>query len=259
MQTYKNTLDTILRSAGTLLLKHRDAVEVALTKTEGEIVTPADIAANDLVVSKLLTAYPEIPIYSEEGSANKSEAPTRWIVDPLDGTTPWVSGNSGFSISIALEENGEVVIGAVYDPVMEELYYAEKDHGATKNGQPIFVHPAVPMDAFVVVDWGNKQQKREEGLRYFSKFLVPDMFARQVVPQFAPALGLCHIAEGRIHALVCNDTWVEDHSAGALILTEAGGHCSNFYEQAGFSHRTPGIIAAASRDLHHAISALLRQ
>ena len=85
------------------------------------------------------------------------------------------------------------------------------------------------------------------------------MFTRRVLLQFAPALGLCRIAEGRIHALVCNDTWIEDYSAGALILKEAGGFCSNFYHTDNFNHREFGIIATNERSTHQQIVKFLRR
>jgi myo-inositol-1(or 4)-monophosphatase len=247
---YQDFLTSILPQAGEIIMSYRSHT-VSEEKEKNEIVTPADIAANEFLIKALNKTFPDIPIYSEEGKNHKSETPTRWIIDPIDGTTPWIWGNSGFAISIALEENNEIIVGAVYDPVMKELFYAEKDKGATKNGQTIKPAVNIPVkEMFMVVDWGNKDEKRKEGLEYFKKFFIPEMFARRIVPQWAPALGLCHIAEGRIHALVCNDTWVEDHSAGSLILKEAGGYCSNFYETSQFSHRTAGIIAVNEKTTH---------
>ena len=252
--TYKNFLEEILPEAGDLIMSYRDKLNLAEEKTKNEIVTPADIAANNFLVKQISASFPEIEIYTEEGTANKSKASNRWIVDPIDGTTPWVWGNSGFAISVALENENEVVVGAVYDPVMKELFYAERGKGATRNGHPIRPSPEKTVaNMLMVVDWGNNDDKRKEGIDYFSRFFIPQMFARRVVPQFAPALGLCHIAEGRIHALVCNDTWVEDHSAGALILKEAGGYRSNFDDTGSFSHRRPGIIAANSKYTHTSI------
>src|SRR3989344_3106875 len=99
---YEAVLNSILKDAGKLILSYRSQTDSASDKEKNEIVTPADIASNKLIIAKLRDYYPEIPIYSEEEDV-KSQANTRWIVDPLDGTTPWVWGNSGFSISIALE------------------------------------------------------------------------------------------------------------------------------------------------------------
>ena len=256
---YHDSLAAILTSAGEKIMAYRDKATAVTEKEKNEIVTPADIAANNHIVRELQKAFPKIEIYTEEGSVNKSDATTRWIVDPIDGTTPWVWGNSGFAVSIALEEQGEVTVAAVYDPVMKELFYAERGKGATRNGQPIRPSGATNIkEMFMVVDWGNEDEKRKEGLAYFEKFFLPEMFARRIVPQFAPALGLCRIAEGRVHALICNDTWVEDHAAGSLILQEAGGYCTNFYDAApGFTHRQSGIIATNNATTHQAIRQLL--
>jgi myo-inositol-1(or 4)-monophosphatase len=254
MSQYHEILSTILPAAGEIIMDYRDKNVTVTEKEKNEIVTPADIAANDYLVAQLQAAFSEITIYTEEGDQNKSQATTRWIIDPIDGTTPWVWGNSGFAISIALEKDNDVIVGAVYDPVMKELFYAEKGAGATRNGVSIRPSSEVNPEAMlIVVDWGNKNEKRLEGLEYFKKFMWPEMFARRIVPQFAPALGLCRIAEGRTHALVCNDTWVEDHAAASLILQEAGGFCTNFYQKDGFNHRQAGIIATNQKITHERI------
>lgn len=251
---YYQLLETILIEAGKIIISLRNGYPSVKEKTPNEIVTPADILANQYIIKKLKTSFPDIPIYSEEGNEEKSEAQTRWIVDPLDGTTPWVWGNSGFSISVALENDGSIMAGAVYDPVMREFYYAEKGKGATKNGVGIETKKGTPKnELLMVVDWGNNMEKREEGLKYLSVFLLPEMYCLRIVPQFAPALGLCRIAEGRIHALVCNDTWVEDHAAGALIISESGGYVSNFYQTSVFNHRNSGILACNERGTHAAL------
>src|SRR3989344_6203361 len=244
MNSYKNVLEQILTGAGELIMSYRYKYGDATEKERNEIVTPSDVASNQFIINKLQSHYPNIDIYTEEEADNKSISSNRWIVDPIDGTTPWVWGNSGFAVSVALEKDGEIVLGAVFDPVMKELFYAEKGLGATRNNNKISPIKNVSIkEMFIVVDWGNKDEKRKEGLEYFKHFFLPEMFARRIVPQWAPALGLCHLAEGRIHALVCNDTWVEDHAAGSLILNEAGGFCTNFYHTSTFKHREFGIIA----------------
>ena len=246
-------LQQALQQAGELILNQRMSYGNIAEKEKNEIVTSADILSNQFIVRRLQELYPEIPIYTEEEKTNKSQAKTRWILDPLDGTTPWVWGNSGFAISLALEKDGEVVVGAVYDPVMREFFYAEKGKGATRNGEKIGVDSECPQKSMLmVVDWGYKDEKRAEGLEYFKKFMLPEMFGRRIVPQWAPALGFCRLAEGRIHAIVVNDTWVEDHSAGALIAKEAGAIVTNFYNTDGFDHREAGAIAA-NNALNHAL------
>jgi myo-inositol-1(or 4)-monophosphatase len=247
---YESLLTRITSDAGDLIMNHRRHYGHESMKAPGELVTPADIASNDQIIKELRAATPHIPIYSEEGFDHKSESLTRWIVDPLDGTTPWVWGNSGFSVSVALELDGVIELGAVYDPVMRELFYAQRNHGARRNGEPIRTRQRQLANALLTVDWGNASEYRAAGLAYFAELLTPQMQAERVVPQFAPALGLCRIAEGRVDGLVCNDTWTEDHSAGALILSEAGGAVSNFSSERNFDHRQAGIIAAGHTALH---------
>jgi myo-inositol-1(or 4)-monophosphatase len=256
----KDNLEKILRKAGELIMSQRMKYGDVVEKEKNEIVTPADIMSNQFITAELTKSYPEIPIYSEEETNNKSQASTRWILDPLDGTTPWVWGNSGFAISLALEKDGEIEVGAIYDPVMREFFYAEKGKGATRNGEIIYVAANTPRaEMLMVIDWGYKDEKRAEGLEYFKKFLLPDMFARRIVPQWAPALGFCRLAEGRIHAIVCNDTWVEDHAAGALIAAEAGAIVTNFYHHDNFNHRESGVIVANNQANHREIVEFLNK
>src|SRR3989344_5266201 len=256
---YESDIKGILLSAGEAIMNLRTSFSKVEEKEKNEIVTQADIKSNQLITSELQIKYPEIPVFSEEENF-KNQGLTRWILDPLDGTTRCVWGNSGVAISLALEKDGEIVVGAVYDPVMKEFFYAEKSRGATRNGTRIMSSNELDLEKmFLVVDWGNKDEKRIEGLTYFKHFFIPKMFARRIVPQWAPALGLCKIAEGRIHGLVCNDTWVEDHSAGALILKEAGGYVSNFYNIYSFNHREPGIIVTNNKETHFAIVNFLKK
>jgi len=87
--------------------------------------------------------------------------------------------------------------------------------------------------------------------------MLPFMIARRIIPQFAPANDLVRIAEGRIHVLVCNDTWIEDHAAGSLIVQEAGGYVTNFYDRNDFTHNSPGIIATANKKIWDALCGTL--
>ena len=256
----KATLEKILRTAGELIMSQRMNFSDVAEKEKNEIVTPADILSNQFITERLNETYPEIPIYTEEETANKNQSATRWILDPIDGTTPWVWGNSGFAISLALEKENQIILGAIYDPVMREFFYAQKGKGATRNNQPIRVADKIGRkEMLMVVDWGYADDKRAEGIEYFRKFLLPEMFARRIVPQWAPALGFCRLAEGRIHAIVCNDTWVEDHAAGALIAAEAGAVVTNFYHNEVFDPREPGVIVANNRRNFEEIVALLNK
>lgn len=248
-----DNLSRIVKDAGKIILSERMGFDVR-EKTPGEIVTPADIRSNRFIVEELSKLFPDYGFSSEE-EGNAGPKDKRFIIDPLDGTTRFVWGESGYTISIAEEINQEIVFGVVYDPEHDEMFYAFKGHGAYRNGVNIHVSNLIQLsDALVSCDWGNADEKRKEGLNYFNKLMLPTRAARRIVPQFAPANDLVRLAEGRIHALVCNDTWLEDHSAGAIIAKEAGAIVTNFYERTKFDHKTPGILAACSQEIWNALN-----
>jgi myo-inositol-1(or 4)-monophosphatase len=253
-----NLLTTIVKGAGEIIRSERMNFAVK-EKSPGEIVTPADIRSNKFIVDQLKKSFPEYGFSSEE-QGNEGSTSKRWIIDPLDGTTRFVWGESGYTVSIAQEVDGEVIFGVVYDPEHDEVFYAFKGHGAYRNGVQIHTSPLTDLSqAFVACDWGNSDDKRQEGLNYFHRLLLPKMAARRVVPQFAPANDLVRLAEGRIHALVCNDTWLEDHSAGFLIAREAGAIITNFSDRSKFDHQTPGIIAACTPEIWNSLNQLLEE
>jgi len=165
---------------------------------------------------------------------------------------------SGYTISIAEEYEGIIRTSVVYDPEHNELFHAIRGAGAFRNGIQIKTSELGDISqALVSCDWGNKDEKRKEGLEYFKKLMLPFMIARRIIPQFAPANDLVRIAEGRIHVLVCNDTWIEDHAAGSLIVQEAGGYVTNFYDRNDFTHNSPGIIATANKKIWDALCGTL--
>lgn len=247
----------IVREAGQVLVSHRMDFDVS-AKDANEIVTPADIEANSLIVEKLKTHFPDYGFSSEEEGQEGDQEEKRFIIDPLDGTTRKVWGMSGYTVSIAEEFEGQVRVGIVFDPEHDELFHATVGSGAFRNHQRIHTSELTNLsEAFITCDWGNKDEKRSEGLDYYQRLMLPNMAARRIVPQFAPANDLIRIAEGRIHGLVCNDTWLEDHAAGALILKEAGGYVTNFYHRKEFDHKTAGIIAACNQEIWNALNQVL--
>ena len=108
-------------------------------KGEADLVTDADRASEELIVSRLHERWPEHSIVGEEGSRRTSDSSYRWYVDPLDGTTNFAHGYPVFCVSIGLESAGVPQAGVLYDPTRDELFSAERGQGATLNGKPIRV------------------------------------------------------------------------------------------------------------------------
>src|SRR6185503_7259183 len=127
------------QDAGRLL---RDRVNTIIDighKGAINVVTDVDIASEQLIRDAIATHYPRHEILAEEGGLSESKSEYRWVVDPLDGTTNFTHGYPVFCVSIALERQGETILGVVYDPMRDELFAAERGGGAALNHRPIHV------------------------------------------------------------------------------------------------------------------------
>ena len=110
------------------------------TKGPGDFVTSADKRTEKILIEELQKAQPDYGIITEEtGVINKSNTKNRWIIDPIDGTVNFLHGIPHFAISIALRSNGEIISGLIYDPIKDEMFFAEKDNGAFFNNHRIRV------------------------------------------------------------------------------------------------------------------------
>jgi len=125
--------------AGRLLRDNLGGKRTIAFKGDINLVTEMDTRAERVVVETLLQAFPDHGILAEEEATRENGSPFRWIIDPLDGTTNYAHGYPCFSVSLALESDGEVVVGVVYDPMRDELFSAGKGQGAHLNGDPLNV------------------------------------------------------------------------------------------------------------------------
>jgi myo-inositol-1(or 4)-monophosphatase len=140
----KDFLKQIVVEAGRMSLDFRArlaSVKVS-KKAPKNMVSAADVAIEQVLVSRIRQRFPDHAILGEEGGDQGGKARDRWIIDPIDGTNSFLHQQPFYSTSIALEHNGEVVLGAVYAPVLGELFLAERGQGATLNGSPIRVSTA---------------------------------------------------------------------------------------------------------------------
>jgi len=184
-------------------------------------VTDVDHASDALIAGVLRQAFPEYGILGEEGDV-QPQTGTRWIVDPLDGTTNYAHGYPFFSVSIALERKDGIVLGVVYNPLLDELFTAEKGRGAALNGLPIRaagtkdVGRVVLASGFPYDAWTSPRDNGEEFRRFIKR-------AFTLRSDGSAALDLCHVACGRLDGFWELDLEAWDMAAGVLMVTEAGG------------------------------------
>lgn len=243
------------RMAGQMLLDHYNKPHQVSYKGIIDIVTEMDRESEQMIIGLLQGAYPDYGILGEEGSKSSKTCSSRWIIDPLDGTTNYTHNYPLFGVSIALEKLGEIVLGVVYNPVLSELFTAEKQGGARLNGQPIHVTATPELGKALVATgfpydaWTNPADNCAELTRFVKKTI-------SLRSDGSAALDLCHIACGRLDGYWELDLSPWDMAAGALIVQEAGGIVTQVNGQP-FDYLKPSILASNGL-LHQAMVEVLK-
>ena len=240
------------REAGLRLLHRSGYLEIGEKGTRGDLVTAADRESERFIVERLLAAFPNSAVLAEEGTALAGRSDERWIVDPVDGTTNYAHGYPLYCVSIAYERAGEVLAGAIYAPVLDQLYAAERGAGATCNGIAIAVSSTAALgDALVCT--GFVPAKFERNGDNFARL---SHVAQAVRRDGSAALDLCFVARGVFEAFWEYDLHAWDVAAGALIVREAGGAVSAC--DGGPFELTAGSILASNGRVHEALRKELR-
>ncbi|MCD6320086.1 MAG: inositol monophosphatase [Candidatus Desulfofervidaceae bacterium] len=197
-------------------------------KGEINLVTEADLASERLIKKSICAKYPQHAILAEEsGLKGGEEIDIRWIIDPLDGTTNFAHGLPWFCVSIALEIKKEIVLGAIYSPVLKEMFSALKGHGAFLNGKPIKVSQTQKLiKALLATGFPYDVQQHPEPV--MTRFHRMIMHARGIRRAGSAALDLCYVACGRFDGFWEERLHPWDTAAGVLIVQEAGGKVSDF-------------------------------
>lgn len=246
---YKTVAIKAAKESGKILKKEFNAILDVKAKTKHDIVSQADYKSEDKIIAIIKKCFPEHSIIAEESGKAGEKSDHVWYVDPLDGTVNFVTGNPYFSVSIALAHKNKIILGVVYNPMLDELYLAEKRKGATLNGKRIYVSIRTAIkDALLASAYSSEENDIKKGLKTVEKLALN---SRKTVINFSPALDLCNIANGRLDGLIDSGTTPEDHAAGSLIVTEAGGKIQNYNRQSWDVNKI-GIIASNGK-IHNSI------
>lgn len=214
------------KKAGKLILQ-LPSFEVS-AKGRNDFVTNADMMAERAIIEHIQASFSDDSFYGEETGHSSEQVATsnkagRWIIDPIDGTTNYIRGIPHYAISIAYEQNeGEPLIGVVFNPVQNELYTAVKGEGAFLNGKPIHASRIVePKEAATIISPPLRVHSRVE--EYFD-ILKPLFYATTDFWNFgSAALNMCYVAAGRFECYFEYEIYYYDIAAGLIILSEAGG------------------------------------
>jgi len=241
--------------AGGILKENLHGTREITYKGDINLATEMDVRSERAVVETLRASFPDHGIIAEEETYIQNESGFTWIIDPLDGTTNYAHGYPCFSVSIALEQEGVVVLGVVYDPMRGELFSAQKGQGAYLNGQLVRVSRADRLIHSLLATGFPYDRKVSEknNMNYFHRLL---MASQEVRRDGSAALDLCYVACGRFDGFWELKLKPWDVAAGSLVVREAGGMVSNF-TGTGFSLHDEEIVASNGK-IHGAMLEILR-
>ena len=246
---------TAARTAGAVLLERLSSARQIQFKGEINLVTDADRLSEETIVSILRSHFPDHRILAEEGSTGGGSERYRWIIDPLDGTTNYAHGYPHFAVSIGLEREGEMLLGVVHDPVLDELFVARLGEGATLNGRPLSVSSVdTLLRALVCTGFPYDRSRFPAILRRWDYFVREAQGMRR---DGSAALDICYVACGRFDAFYEDGLYPWDMAAATLVVREAGGRVT------GFDGRevdiSAGDLVATNGPLHEAMLEGLRK
>ncbi len=219
------------------------------SKGPGDFVSAADKRAEKIIIEELLKVNESYGILSEEvGAINKDNKNNRWIIDPIDGTLNFLNGIPQFAISIGYEEKGEIISGIIFDPIKDEMFFAEKGNGAFLNNSRIRVSNKKKLKDSLLVTGGPKfDNKSKETI--FEEYIKISGITESSIRKFgSAALDIANVACGRFDGYWQWDLRYWDIAAGLIILKEAGGFVS--FMQSEEEKSTKKNIIATNSNIH---------
>jgi len=228
MADFKDVLLWATEEAGKIIQFHFNGT-FKIDNKEGinNLVTEVDKMSEEKIISVIRTYFPEHAIISEEIGELPKPSDYQWIIDPIDGTVNFAHGIPICCVSIALKHKDDLLLGTVYNPMMKELFFAERGKGATLNGIPISVSKKTDFrKACLVTGFPYKwPENTEHPIKVFERFVLEGLPIRRLG---SAAIDLCWVACGRFDGFWEYNLSSWDVAAGYLIVQEAGGRVTNF-------------------------------
>jgi myo-inositol-1(or 4)-monophosphatase len=236
-------------AAGEVLRSNFGKVQSIRFKSEVDLVTDIDERAEKAIVEIIRAHFTDHRILAEEGSAGGDDERHRWIVDPLDGTTNYAHGVPVFCVSIAYEQDDQIVVGVIYDPLRDETFLAQKGAGFTLNGRGMAVSTTdVLLSSLVATGFPYDRTRLPRAMRQFETLSFKGRAVRRLG---SAALDTAYVAAGRLDGYweATVNPW--DIAAGWLMVLEAGGRVSNL--AGGPFTVDGGEILATNGQIHQAM------
>jgi len=242
MDDFKEFIIPIAREAGIFLKERLNDERVIAYKGEINIVTDADRMSEEIIISKIYKKYPRHDILAEESTGTNKGSDFRWIIDPLDGTTNYAHGYPVFCVSIALEKEGEICLGAIYNPILNEMFVAERGKGAFLNDKRISVSNTIDLSRSLLATGFPYDIRNDENnnINYFNGMARSAQAIRRAG---SAALDMAYIAMGRFDGFWELKLMPWDTAAGWLLIVEAGGIVSDLFGNP-YNLQSPHVLAS---------------
>jgi myo-inositol-1(or 4)-monophosphatase len=225
LASYLETAIDIARESGALLSTYFEKRIAFELKGDFDLVTEADRASERLVVERLRSHFPSHSIVAEEGGGHEGKTGYRWYVDPLDGTTNFAHGYPVYNVTMGLEQDGEMLVGVVFDPTRGEMFSAERGAGAYLNNRRIRVSAAKRLeDSLVSTGFPSRKRHLNVNIHFYHQMAMATHGVRR---GGSAAIDLAYVACGRLDAFWEFGLNPWDMAAGTLLVREAGGRCSD--------------------------------
>ncbi len=250
-----NEIIEAVKQAGAIALDGARKKDVK-QKGDADFITDSDLAVQNFLRDRLKNEYPEIEFLSEEAADIEIDMSRPvWVLDPIDGTMNFIRDLSLSAVSLALVEGGETVIGVVYNPFRDELFYAEKGRGAYLNGEKIRVSTLEGLSGALVAVGTAPYYKPgvADCFDIYRELFLKGVDIRRLG---SAAIDICYVAAGRFDLYYEYVLSIWDYAAARLILTEAGGRITNVKgEQTAFERKSP--IVASNAKLHEEVMGII--
>ena len=227
------------------------------SKGPGDFVSSADKRTEKIIIEELQKAHPDYGIITEEtGIINKSNAANRWIIDPIDGTMNFLNGIPQFAISIAYEENNEIICGVIFNPISNEMFCAEKGNGAYLNNTRIRVSNKKKLKDALLVTGGPKGASKIKN-KIYSEYINISNNVSNIRKFGSAALDMAYVACGRFDGYWQRELNYWDIAAGVIILREAGGFIDFFEDD--LSYPLKKNVLASNSNIHQELKELINK
>jgi myo-inositol-1(or 4)-monophosphatase len=241
---YVESAVEIAHEAGALLRNYFERRVSFELKGDFDLVTEADRASEKLIIHRLGEKFPGHGVLAEESGDHQTSSLYRWYVDPLDGTTNFAHGYPVYNVTLALEKNGELIAGVVFDPTRNELFTTEKGGGSFLNGRRIRVSKTDKLDASLFsTGFPSRRRHLDVNIHFYHQLAMASHGVRR---GGSAAIDLAYVASGRLDGFWEFGLSPWDMAAGQLLVQEAGGLCTDML---GGGHRltSPHILADNAR------------